>query len=154
MEKLEIGRFYAVSFDEKIVLEFVAYDNITIDCPTLGLYDYKIVELKPRFRLFKYKIDEEGKRYDYKEYKYNIKSPDKYKNPLGLIGRINIDEDLFYYLKEKSMIFYSTDMAYLYDLPDKNGYDSGRSHYGVGSPYKWAKKKGPILVKQRRGQLN
>lgn len=31
---------------------------------------------------------------------------------------------------------------------------SNPRHYGVGSPYKWAKKKGPILVKQRKGQLN
>ena len=28
---------------------------------------------------------------------------------------------------------------------------SNPRHYGVGSPYKWAEKKGPILVKQRKG---
>ena len=52
------------------------------------------------------------------------------------------------------MIRYSTDMAYLYGFEDKNGYDSEPGYYGVGSPYKWAKKKGPILVKQRKGQFN
>ena len=52
------------------------------------------------------------------------------------------------------MIIYSNDMAYLYGFNDKNGYDSDPNHYGVGSPYKWAKKKGPILVKQKKGQFN
>ena len=52
------------------------------------------------------------------------------------------------------MIRYSNDMAYLYGFSDTRGYDSDPRHYGVGSPYKWAKKKGPILVKQRKGQLN
>ena len=52
------------------------------------------------------------------------------------------------------MIRYSNDMAYLYGFTDTKGYDSDPRHYGVGSPYKWAKKKGPILVKQRKGQFN
>ena len=52
------------------------------------------------------------------------------------------------------MIRYSNDMAYLYEFEDKSGYDSDPRHYGVGSSYKWAKKKGPILVKQRKGQFN
>ena len=65
-----------------------------------------------------------------------------------------VDEELFDYLKHNGMIRYSNDMAYLYGFEDKNGYDSEPGYYGVGSPYKWAKKKGPILVKQRKGQLN
>ena len=153
MEKLEIGRFYAVSFDEKIVLEFVVYDNNTIDCPTLGLQDYKEIDLKPRLHMLRYKEDENGDKYDYKGYTLDIKPTEKYKNPLGLIGKYNMDEDLFYYLKENHMINYSSDMAYLYDLPDKYGYDHN-DRLGVRSPFKWAKKKGPILVKQRQGQLN
>ena len=52
------------------------------------------------------------------------------------------------------MIRYSNDMAYLYGFTDTKGYDSNPRHYGVGSPYKWTKKKRPILVKQRKGQLN
>ena len=65
-----------------------------------------------------------------------------------------VDEELFDYLKQNGMIRYSNDMVYLYGFIDTKGYDSNPRHYGVGSPYKWAKKKGPILVKQRKGQLN
>lgn len=57
-------------------------------------------------------------------------------------------------MKQHEMIRYSNDMAYLYEFEDKSGYDSDPRHYGVGSSYKWAKKKGPILVKQRKGQFN
>ena len=81
-------------------------------------------------------------------------SQKKYKNPLELIGNYDIDEELFDYLKHNGMIRYSNDMAYLYGFTDTKGYDSNPRHYGVGSSYKWAKKKGPILVKQRKGQLN
>lgn len=65
-----------------------------------------------------------------------------------------VDEELFDYLKHNGMIRYSNDMAYLYGFTDTKGYDSNPRHYGVGSPYKWAKKKEPILVMQRKGQLN
>ena len=52
------------------------------------------------------------------------------------------------------MIRYSNDMAYLYGFEDKQGFDSEPNYYGVGSPFKWAKKKGPILSRQRKGQFN
>ena len=52
------------------------------------------------------------------------------------------------------MIKYSNDMAYFYGFEDKQGYDSEPRHYGVGSPFKWAKKKGPVLVKQKNGRFN
>lgn len=154
MTKQEIGRFYATSFNEEVALEFIVFDDDTIDCPTLGLYEYKYISLKPRFHLGGYKKDVDGNYYDIKSYTYDVKSKDKYQSPMELIGKYNIDEDLFYYLDQKEMIRYSTDMAYLYDLPDKSAYDQGRNKYGVGSPYKWAKKKGHILVKQRKGQFN
>ena len=141
MERQEIGRYYAYSFDEE-ALEFIVFNDNTIDCPALGISNIKRMELKPRFVL-------SGEDF---HYTYDVKSYEKYKSPAELIGRYDIDEDLFSYLKENNMIRYSTDMAYFYGFTDTFGYDKGR--YSVGSPYKWAKKKGPILVKQRKGQFN
>ena len=151
MEKQEIGRFNAVSFNEDVDLEFIVYDNKSIDCPALGLEDYNRILLKPRFELIGFK-QSNGYFLDLKRYVYDVKSKIKGENSLDLIGRYDIDEDLFGYLKENEMIRYSNDMAYLYGFNDKSGYDDNR--YGVSSPYKRAKKKGPILVKQRSGQLN
>ena len=151
MRKQEIGKFYAKSFND-IVFEFIVFDDNTIDCPNLGLYDS--IELKPRFELRGHKTDEDGNFYDFKSYIYDVKSKEKFKNPLELIGEYDIDEELFDYLKQNEMIRYSTDMAYLYGFSDTKGYDSNPGHNGVGSPYKWAKKKGPILERQRNGQFN
>ena len=142
MERCEFGKFYAATYDGKI-FEFIVYDNNTIDCPKLNLYSFKKIELKPRFVMWNEK----------REYKYSVPANHNDLNS-QLIGIYDIDEDLFEYLKLNRMIRYSTDMAYLYGFKDKNGYDSVPNHYGVGSPYKWAKKKGPILVKQRKGQFN
>ena len=153
MGKQEIGKFYATSFND-IVFEFIVFDDNTIDCPNLGLYDYTSIELKPRFELRGHKTDEEGNFYDFKRYVYDAKPKEKFKNPLELIREYDISEELFDYLKQNEMIRYSTDMAYLYGFSDTKGYDSDPRHYGVGSPYKWAKKKGPILVKQREGKFN
>ena len=142
MEKQEIGRFYATSFDGEVI-EFIVYDDNTMDCPTLGVYSFKRIELKPRFVL------SDGE----KSYTYDVPAATSNDNS-QLIGDYDIDEDIFMYLEENKMIRYSTDMAYLYGFENKKGYDSAPRHYGVGSPYKWAKKKGPILVKQRKGQFN
>ena len=71
-----------------------------------------------------------------------------------LIEDYDIEENLFAYLKANGMIRYSNDMAYLYGFEDKQGFDSEPNYYGVGSPFKWAKKKGPILSRQRKGQFN
>ena len=142
MEKHEIGKFYATSFDNN-TFEFIVFDDNAMDCPTLGVYSFKRIELKPRFVM----CDE--KNY----YKYNVPAT-RYGEDSKLIGNYDIDENLFEYLKQHEMIRYSNYMAYLYEFEDKSGYDSNPRHYGVGSPYKWAKKKGPILVKQRKGQFN
>ena len=37
MEKQEIGKFNAVSFNENVDLEFIVYSDNSIDCPALGL---------------------------------------------------------------------------------------------------------------------
>ncbi len=142
MEKQEIGRFYAKSFDENVI-EFIVFDDNTIDCPILGAYSFKCIELKPRFVLWN------EKNY----YIYDVPASRDGANS-KLIGNYEIDEELFESLKQKRMIRYSNDMAYLYGFEDKKGFDSAPKYYGVGSPYKWAKKKGPILVKQRKGQFN
>lgn len=48
------------------------------------------------------------------------------------------------------MIRSSNDMAYLYGFTDTKGYDSNPRHYGVGSPYKWAKKKRTYISKAKK----
>lgn len=141
MNKQEIGRFYATSFNN-IVFYFIVYDNNTMDCPTLNISSFERIELKPRFIL-------RGKDF---YYKYDAKAEKKYSNTPELIGNYNIDDDLFAYLKDNKMIRYSTDMAYLYDFTDKSGYDDNQ--YGVRSPYKRARKKGPILQMQKKGYFN
>lgn len=141
MEKYEVGRFYATSFNG-FVFEFIVFNDNTMACPILGINSFYRIELKPRFVL-------RGKDL---YYIYDVKTNKKFNNQEDLIGNYNIDDELFAYLKQNGMIKYSTDMAYLYDFIDKDGYDKGK--YSVGSPYKWAKKKGPILVKQRKGQFN
>lgn len=152
MEKQEIGKFNAVSFNEDVDLEFIVYNDNSIDCPALELYEYNRINLKPRFELIGFKKDEEGQLCNIKRYVYDVKSRVKNKNSLDLIGRYDIDEELFAYLKENDMIRYSSDMAHLYGFSDKDGYDKER--YGVSNPYKRAKRKGPILVNQKKGYLN
>ncbi len=143
MEKYEVGRFYATSFNDNFI-EFVVFNDHTMNCPTLNLDSFYKIELKPRFVL-------RGRDL---HYTYDVKAGEKNTNSRELISHYDIDEELFDYLKQNGMIKYSTDMAYFYGFKDKNGYDSVPKHYGVGSPYKWAKKKGPILVKQRSGQFH
>ena len=148
MEKKEIGRFQAISFDEK-VYDFIVYNDNTIDCLTLNILGVNRIDLKPRFVLIKFikKDDKRILRIKYLKVKQKNKDGDS-----QLIGNYSIDEDLFYYLKEHNMITYSTDMAYLYGFPDKDGFD-WKSH-SQGKPFKRARKKGPILVKQRDGYFN
>ena len=140
MERYEVGRFYAKSFNN-ISFEFIVFSDNTMDCPSLGIIFINNIELKPRFVL-------RGK-----DFYYLYNAPASYKEcDSELINNYDIPEELFNYLKENKVIRYSTDMAYFYGFSDTKGYDNGK--YGVGSPYKWAKKKGPILVKQRQGQFN
>lgn len=48
MEKHEIGKFYATSFDDNVI-EFIVFNNNTMDCQILGVYSFDRIELKPRF---------------------------------------------------------------------------------------------------------
>ena len=146
MEKKEIGRFQAISYDEK-VYDFIVYNDNTIDCLTLNILDVNRIDLKPRFVLSKI-IKKDGKKILRIRY---LKVEPKNKNGVSqLISNYNIDEDLFYYLKEHNMITYSTDMAYLYGFPDKDGFDWKR--HSQGKPFK--RTKGLILVKQKNGCFN
>ena len=148
MEIKEIGRFQAISFDGK-VYDFIVYNDNTIDCLTLKVLDVNRIDLKPRFVLSKI-IKKDDKRILLTKY---LKVKQKNKDGVSqLIGNYSIDEDLFYYLKEHNMITYSTDMAYLYGFPDKDGFDWKR--HSQGEPFKRARKKGPILVKQKDGYFN
>ena len=141
MEKQEVGRFYATSFDE-MVFEFIVYNDGTMDCPLLDIYSFKKIELKPRFIIYADKCC----------YKYNVPASN-YNGNSRLIKSYDIDEELFWYLKQRRMIRYSSEMAFLYGFSDTNGFDKNMYNH-VGSPFKWAKKKGPILVKQKKGQFN
>lgn len=136
MEKQEVGSFYATTFEEN-VYEFIVYDDSTMACPALDAEAIRKIIIKPRFVL----VCE----------KQVYISPAESGVRDGLIRDYDIDSDIFDYLKERNMIMYSTDMAYLYGFENKKGYDRNRQK---GRPYKWAEKKGPVLVKQRKGQYN
>ncbi len=144
-EKQEIGRFTATTFNGKELL-FIAYNNKTIDCPTLGLNNYHKLIIKPRFELIKPNI----------MYEYNKKANKKYTNPQELIASYSIDEPLFTYLKDNKMIMYSTDMAYLYGFADKKGYDF--EPYTPGEKrknrFKRIKDKSKILINQKQDIFN
>ena len=124
-----------ININEK-TYEFIVNTDNTIDLPELGLKEINKVVIKPRFELVKF-----------------APSP-KILNPIGdkgkLIKNFEINEDLFKHLKDNYMIRYSTEVAYLYGFKDKEGVDK-RSK---GHPFKWAEKKGPILVKQRNGEFH
>ena len=128
-------KFYAKRFDGK-VLEFLVYSDHTMACPYIGAIDIYRMVLKPRFRLF----SNNHCRFNYVK-KGTINE---------LIKEYNIEEHVFYWLRENNMILFSTDMAFLYDLPDKDGYDVIYNK----RPYKWAEKRGPILAKQKNGMYN
>ena len=138
----EVGRFQAISFDGRSY-EFIVYDNNTINCISLALkiYNIKKVILKPRFGYCS--------STSYHEIKIDSKNRDGVSQ---LICNYIIYLKLFNYLKKHNMISYSTDMAYLYNFPDKSGYDS--DWHCKGTPFKRARKKGPILVKQKIGMFN
>lgn len=136
MEKREIGKFYAKRFDG-IVYEFVVNDDKTMSCPELCKESITKLIIQPRFWLF----CENN----------SCVRPAQIGVQDNLIKEYDIDDELFEYLKAQRMIRYSTDMAYLYGFNDKNGFDADKKG---GRPFKWAEKKGPVLVKQKKGFYN
>jgi len=143
MEKLEIGRFYAITFDNQTTYEFIVYNDQTMDCPTLNVTNLNWINFKPRFEIAG----------EYYRYELNVYGKTRDLDPNKLIGNYAISDELLHYLKINGMAKYSTDMAYLYNFGDKDGYDH-RENYGVRRPFKRAMKKGPILERQRMGIFN
>ena len=139
MEKVLIGFFDLVAFNGK-VYPFLVYNDKTMDCPLLNIEKISKLYLKPRFE-----IETDGVVYKLSS---QMESQE-------LIGGVVYDEDIFAYLYDNEMISFSTDVAYLYDLPIKEGFDYEQKRRGVnsGTPYKWASKKGPILTRQKSGDF-
>lgn len=139
MRSKEIGRFYATTYGN-VEYEFIVFDDATIECPQLYMICIEKAVLKPRLEL----IARFGNKFDIRNLGYeNIKEE--------LVKEFKIDDNLFDFLKENELITYSTDMAYLYNFKDKEGFDIKRKG---GRPFKWAEKKGPVLTKQKQGQYN
>ncbi len=132
-----IGTFSASTFSGKQI-DFTVFNDNTIDCPTFGLNKYHKIIIKPRFEMAKI-----GNYI----YTYDVKPIDKNYGINDLIAQYNIEKDVFNYMKSNEMIRYSTDMAYLYGFSDKNGYDIETK----SEAFKRARKKGPILQKQKEG---
>ena len=101
MEKQEIGRFYATTYNDE-VFEFIVYDNNTMDCPTINMNSIIGMIIKPIFILY-------GKDFIYT----------KSLNNKNIIIDYNIEDELFVYLKENKMIAYSEDIASVYNFNDK-----------------------------------
>ena len=133
-----VGRFNATSYNDKD-MSFIVYNDDTIDCPTLDMSGIRRMVLKPRFELIS------------EDYYYTYRTPNdgNYTTSPDLIKEYDIDEDLFDYLKSHDMIRYSTEMAYLYDFKDKEGYDIKEK----SRAYKW-KKSAKSLELRKEGKLN
>lgn len=138
-EKRVIGRFTATTWTDEDI-HFIVYENNTMDCPTIEKKNIQRMIIKPRFELY-------GIRFSRS---YKTKYIDRYVSDFNLVKEYDIDPELFSYLKNMGMIRYSTEMAYLYDFEDKKGYD----YKDKTRAFKWAKTKGPILKKQKRGHFN
>ena len=138
MDINKIGSFFAVTYDKRVI-EINVHDNETMSVSDWALDEITHINMKPRVELY----DIDGKRY----------IPCRYKTKDDLILQFVLSDELFNYLREKRMISYSTDMAYLYDFNNKEGYD--RLKKG-GKPFKWALKKPDykVLEKQKQGYFN
>ena len=138
MDINKIGSFFAVTYDKRVI-EINVHDNETMSVSDWALDEITHINMKPRVELY----DIDGKRY----------IPCRYKTKDDLILQFVLSDELFNYLREKRMISYSTDMAYLYDLSDKRGFDYKRKG---GRPFKWALKDPDyqILKKQKEGNFN
>lgn len=137
-KRVAIGRFNATSYNDQDI-NFIVYNDNTIDCPVLDMKGIRRMVLKPRFEL----ISEDF------HYTYRTPNDGKYTTSPDLIKEYNIEEDLFDYLKSHEIIRYSTEMAYLYDFKDKEGYDAKEKTRA----YKW-KKSAKSLELRREGKFD
>ena len=140
MEKKLVGRFYGVRFDN-LIYGFNVYSNGKIVCPNVSDKEFSKIVLKPRFKLIN---DKNGIKYCRNYMNSNAKNNEE------LIKEYIIDPALLHYMVKTGMAFYSVDMAIYYGLDLDNAYDRD----ATGSPFKWASKKGKVLVKQKQGVFN
>ena len=132
-----IGMFHAFTWDGQ-VYTFYVYDNNTMSFPRYNVKNIHKFIIKPRFELF---------CGDDKVFL----SPAKAGAVDGLIRYFDIEPELFDYLRENKMIRYSTEMAYLYNFPNKEGYDYEMLN---GKPFKRSRKKETILSNAKMGKFN
>lgn len=140
MNEIEIGRFYAISHGGR-VHEFIVREDRSIYSSEYPNIRFNKMIIKPNFVLY-------GKNQKGEEV---YVCPTEGRNDYPLIKKFVIDDNLFDALYLSGTICYSTDMAYLYDLKYKTGYDSC---YHEGRPFKWAEKKGKVLQKWKQGIYN
>ena len=133
-----VGSFYLKTFGERLY-KFDVFDNGLMYCKDITEYPLRKIFLKPLFEL--YRLDENGN-------KEIISIPKR--GCYDYIERVSINEELLVYMKKNNMIMYSTDVAYLYDLPNKDGYDI----FYQKRAFKHVKDKSKILIKQKNGYYN
>ena len=136
MERFKIGEFYAIAFDGT-VYTFTVYED-GLACHQLGAEQIRVLFLNPRMNFYDVIKDD------------FINIPEKAGYMEGLIKTYDIEPKLLWYLKSQNLIRYSTDMAYLYDFDDKEGYDRVFQR----APFKRVKNKQKILEKQKQGIFN
>jgi len=133
-----VGSFNLKTFGGK-VYKFCVLDNGLMYCKDITMYPLYRIVLKPLFDL--YGLNEYGN-------KESIFIPRSKVN--DYIESVDIDENLLNYMRLNNMIMYSTDMAYLYNLPNKDGYD----RLYQKRAFKHVKDKSKVLMKQKRGYYN
>ena len=126
----EIGRFYIVTFRNK-QYEFIVYDEFMI-CKDLADFEIQRIFIKPNLEL-------RGERGMFLLNDYRTIEKD-------YIREYNIDDDLFKYMINRHLIRMSTEMAILYSLDREHGFDRKNKT----NTFKWARKKGLILEKQKQ----
>lgn len=122
-------------------------NRLVIDLPSIGKIEVSRILIKPDFWLigldnFRLTLD------TYLRYRHmdSICS----KEPSDLIKNYLVDPNIVDELAKSGVIMYSREMAELYDLPNEFSYDLQYNR----SAFKWAKKKGKILEKQKQGIFN
>ena len=103
MKKNVIGRFDAITFSDKY-FEFIVYDDNTMDCISLNIYNINKIIIRPDFILKGYDI-----YFQYEAPIYHDGKPD-------YVKEYNISKELYEYLKENNMVTCDYEMSCLYNL--------------------------------------
>ena len=129
-----IGGFSLTTFRNKIY-EFIVYED-HIDCVQLKISNIRKILLKPNLEMY---ADDE-----------NFSLNDHLTIEQDYIKKISIRNDLLKYIIDNRLARISTEMAIYYGLDKELGFDIKDKT----NTFKWAKKKGLILAKQREGNFN